>query len=97
MSETLTYEDGWLPMDAAPVAEPVEIRAGGMVFKAMLVPDAALDTNENPCDQWQAAVEGEHPPCWSDGCCWTVNENEDRSAWPEAWRPLTSPSPAEEG
>ncbi|WP_179697315.1 hypothetical protein [Methylobacterium sp.] len=78
---------GWQPISEAPLDTEVEVRVGRMTFLAKLVPGAAMDTNEHVCDQWIAAREGEHPPCWSDGCCWAVNENEDRSLWPEAWRP----------
>lgn len=77
----------WQPISEAPLDTEVEVRVGQMTFLAKLVPGAAMDTNESVCDQWQATREGEHPPCWSDGCCWTVNEDENCSLWPEAWRP----------
>jgi len=48
------------------------------------------------CDQWQAAVEGEHPPCWSDGACWESNADEIGSLQPNAWRPLPTPPEQEQ-
>lgn len=89
--------DGWQPVSDAPLNEEVEVRVGHMTFLAKLVPGGAIDTNESPCDQWQATQEGEHPPCWSDGACWSVNEDECVSLHPEAWRYPAPPSTEIEG
>lgn len=76
----------WQPIDTAPYSTPVEVRVGSMTFLAQLEPDASLADDEQPCDQWQAVNEGEHPPCWSEGACWSSNSNEVMSRQPEAWR-----------
>ncbi len=76
----------WQPIDTAPYSTPVEVRVGSMTFLARLEPDASLADDEQPCDQWQAVNEGEHPPCWSEGACWSSNTDEVMSRQPEAWR-----------
>lgn len=76
----------WQPIDTAPYSTPVEVRVGSMTFLARLEPDASLADDEQPCDQWQAVNEGEHPPCWSEGACWSSNTDKVMSRQPEAWR-----------
>jgi len=83
---------GWRPIESAPFNTPVEIKAGSMTFLARLMPDASMSDLETSCDQWQAEIEGEHPPCWSGGACWSSNENEDPSLQPTAWRVPGTPS-----
>lgn len=78
--------DGWRPIETAPHNQEVEVRAGQMTFRAMLVPDASMNSLEESCDQWQATRDGEHPPCWSGGACWESNEDEMMSLQPTAWR-----------
>lgn len=79
-------ELAWQPIDTAPYSTPVEVRVGSMTFLARLESDASLSDDEQPCDQWQAVNEGEHPPCWSEGACWSSNTDEVMSRQPEAWR-----------
>jgi len=78
----------WKTIDSAPYNTPVRIKVGEMTFVARLLPDASMTEDELPCDQWQAEIEGEHPPCWSGGACWSSNENEDPSLPPSGWMPL---------
>ena len=90
---------GWQPTDTAPMDTEVEVRTGLMAFRAKLVPGAGMTENEQLCDQWQATREGEHPPCWSDGACWSSNADHCPSMQPEAWRPVpfsVSPRPSRE-
>jgi len=77
----------WRPIETAPYSQVVRVRVGGMTFLATLQPDAAMTSDEQSCDQWQAVIEGEHPPCWSCGCCWESNENQRPSLQPDAWHP----------
>jgi len=81
-------EAAWRPIETAPYSETVEVRAGSMIFLASLHKDGSLNSDEMPCDQWVADVEGEHPPCWTDGACWESNSNEMTSLQPVAWRPV---------
>lgn len=81
----------WQPIETAPYNMPVRIKAGEMTFLARLLPNASMTEDEEDCDQWQAEIEGEHPPCWSGGGCWSSNENESASLQPTHWQPLPSP------
>lgn len=78
----------WRPIADAPYDEDVEVRVGEMTFMAILSRNASLTADMKECDQWQAARESEHPPCWSGGACWRSNEDEAVSLQPDAWRPL---------
>jgi hypothetical protein len=79
----------WQPIETAPDDEPVQVRVGeSMVFDAVLRRGASLDQDERECDQWVAIHEGEHPPCWTDGACWSSNADEVMSLQPSAWRRL---------
>lgn len=88
-----TMTAGRDPIATAPVNEEVFVYCGEMRFRAKLVPGASMTMDEEPCDQWQATIEGEHPPCWSDGCCWASNEDENASLQPTHWSPI-APAPA---
>lgn len=81
------------PIATAPVNEEVFVYCGEMRFRAKLVPGASMTMDEEPCDQWQATREGEHPPCWSDGCCWANNEDENASLQPTHWSPAPALTP----
>lgn len=91
-----TTEREWQPIETAPYNQIVEVRAGKMTFHARLVPDASWSDLDTRCDQWQAAIEGEHPPCWSDGACWESNADEVASLQPTAWRALRNTERAKE-
>lgn len=79
--------EGWRAIETAPYVTRVEIRAGSMTFIAELHPGVSEDEDGNACDQWAASIDGEHPPCWTDGGCWASNANEMQSLQPTAWRP----------
>lgn len=84
-------DDGWRPISTAPHETPVIVRVGGMTFGAILHLGVSMAEDGAACDQWAATVEGEHPPCWSDGACWASNVDEVQSLQPDAWRtPPTS-------
>lgn len=85
---------GWRDIESAPYNTPVEIKVGSMTFLARLHPDASMSSLDESCDQWQAEIDGEHPPCWSGGACWASNENEDMSLQPTAWRYPPAPEAA---
>lgn len=84
----------WQDINSAPYDTPVEVKVGSMTFLARLLPDASMSSLDETCDQWQAEIDGEHPPCWSGGACWASNENEDMSLQPTAWRTPTPPEAA---
>ena len=78
--------EAWRPIETAPYDTPVEVKVASMTFLARLLADASMSSLDETCDQWQAEIDGEHPPCWSGGACWASNENEDMSLQPTAWR-----------
>lgn len=86
--------EAWRPIETAPYDTPVEVKVGSMTFLARLLADASMSSLDETCDQWQAEIDGEHPPCWSGGACWASNENEDMSLQPTAWRTPTPPEAA---
>lgn len=85
---------GWQPIDNAPYSTTVEVRAGSMTFLATLEPGISENDAGESVDQWCAAIDGEHPPCWSDGGYWSSNQDESPSIQPTAWRAALNPGPA---
>ena len=48
----------------------------------------ALENESGACGAWTFTDEGQEPPeCWTDGWCWTVNEDGVSSVWPSHWTP----------
>lgn len=79
----------WDGLTTAPSHTAVMVETeSGYRFPALWDPQGAVDSNEEGCGCWVAAIEGFHPPCWTDGQCWSVNEDEKASDWPVRWRPL---------
>lgn len=50
--------------------------------------DAFLGTDGDPCGGWAFTRDQEPPDCWTDGVCWSVNEDEVASIPPTHWKPL---------
>jgi transcription elongation factor Elf1 len=50
-----------------------------------------MDSDEQDCGCWVALHEGEHPPCWSEGVCWSSNQDESESIQPTAWMYVPPP------
>jgi len=86
---------GWLPIDSAPYDTQVRVKVGGMTFVARLIADGSMSDLDTACDQWTAEIDGEHPPCWSGGACWEINEDESPSLQPTAWMPIVPPAAPE--
>lgn len=75
----------WQPMDTVPLNEPV-VRLhmpDGTSFLAHLVP--SIDSDDQDCWAWCAVNEDEAPDNWTDGVCWAVNGNLERSTQPIGW------------
>lgn len=89
-SAAINAMSGWRDIETDPPKydEVVKVKAGHMTFRAVLRNNIAMDDEGVSCDQWEAAIEGEHPPCWSDGACWELNVDGYGSLQPEEWRPV---------
>ena len=85
----------WKSIANAPYDTPLTVRVGGMTFGAILRRGVSETTDGDPCDQWQALIEDEHPPCWTDGACWEINADGYGSREPEAWRTIAAQTPPE--
>lgn len=78
--------NAWQPMKTAPrdkthvLVQTFE----GFAFPAFYDPNSSLDENMQTC----GVHKGFHPPCWSEGACWTSNADQERSDPPVAWKPL---------
>jgi hypothetical protein len=77
----------WQPIETYPNdGHPVQVRTrGGYVLKAFLG-SCICEGPEGPVDAWAASIEGDNPPCWTDGICWESNEDEKPSDPPVEWR-----------
>lgn len=53
--------------------------------------DGLIDSDEQPCGGWTFMAEQEPPESWTDGICWTVNEDGIASVAPTHWMPLPEP------
>jgi hypothetical protein len=88
---------GWRDIATAPRDTPVIVQTEmGRIFAARLMPNAAVDDAGETCDAWGAEAADLHPDCWTDGTCWTQNDEGDESDYPTHWMPLPSP-PSEPG
>lgn len=80
----------WLNMDSAP--------RDGTAFQAKIPGNGSdniiawcgglLDSKGEPCGGWHFVEDQEPPDCWTDGICWTVNEDGKPSVEPTHWKPL---------
>jgi hypothetical protein len=88
----------WQPIETAPKdGTCIQARIPGHGSDNVIVwqDDALVDENGQSCGAWAFATEQEPPDSWTDGWCWAVNEDGERSAWPTEWMPLPPP-PSEE-
>lgn len=78
----------WRPLKDAPRnSEPIAVlTAQGAVVKAFWGAD--VEGEKGPCVAWAACDENQHPPSWTDGVCWSVNEDGVASDPPILWCPL---------
>lgn len=84
----------WRPISEAKYNVPYIIETeSGHVLKAALMPNHSINENEKDCDQWVADTI--HPECWTDGCCWENNAEEEASDQPMRFMPLPTPPAAE--
>ena len=83
----------WQPIETAPKDGPAfqaKIPGHGEDNVIAWV-DGLVDGAERPCGGWEWMGENEPPDCWTDGICWEVNEDGQRSVHPSEWKPLQYP------
>lgn len=83
----------WQPIETAPkYADTVKLRTASGAVLSGFWHDQLLDSDGRECGGWASADGEEYPPCWTDGICWTVNEDGEPSDPPTHWAPAR-PSP----
>jgi hypothetical protein len=85
----------WQPSETAPKdGTPFQARIPGHGEDNVIAwTDNLLDEWENDCGGWFFAEEQEPPDCWSDGVCWEVNADGQKSVHPTHWKPLLEAAP----
>lgn len=77
----------WQPIETAPrdETEIIGYTRGGSVVKMKLGGPFPMNDDGDEGYTWVAVNEGEHPSCWSDGVCWSSNEDGEPSDPPIYW------------
>ena len=75
---------GSAPMDGTCIK--VNIPGAGVTGSVVWM-DGLLDSDGNDCSAWCWMDETDPPDCWTDGICWSVNEDGIASAPPTQWKP----------
>jgi len=86
----------WKPIQTAPRdGTEIQVRIPGHGDDNVVawLRDTVEGTN-GPCGCWMFTRDQEPPQDWSDGYCWAINEDGERSTWPTEWKmlPITAPS-----
>lgn len=88
----------WQTMKTAPRdGTPIQARIPGNGSDNVIAwTDGLLDSDEHPCGGWQFVEDQEPPDDWTDGICWTVNEDGKQSTLPTEWKPLSATAKTED-
>lgn len=80
----------WQPMTSAPRDGTwIQARIPGHGSDNVIAwVDGLLGNDGQDCGAWAFMSEQEPPDCWSEGCCWEVNEDGVASVQPDAWKHL---------
>lgn len=80
---------GWYPFDSAPRdGRTIQARIPGHGDDNMIAwQEGLLDSEGNDCGGWAFVTDQEPPACWTDGWCWSVNEDGVASMQPTHWKP----------
>lgn len=91
--ETADPQEGpaWRPIESAPrdCSHVLILTRGRWAFEAYF--GESVEGEDGECWTWAAVHEGIHPPCWSGGLRWSVNEDGEPSDPPIGWMPLPAP------
>lgn len=78
----------WKPISTAPMdGTRVRLRTMGGFELVGFFTGGFVNSGEQDCGCWQAAEEGKHPKCWTDGVCWASNDECLPSDPPTEWAP----------
>ena len=83
--------DEWRDFDSAPRdGTEIQARIPGHGSDNVIAwqADAFMDSDEQYCGGWAFTRDQEPPDSWTDGICWEVNGDGEKSVQPEAWKPL---------
>lgn len=85
----------WMPIETAPLdGTAIQARIPGHGEDNIIAWHGGLvDEDGADCASWAYVTEQEPPECWTDGWCWEVNEDGERSAHPTHWKLPPTQSP----
>lgn len=80
----------WRPMKTAPRdGTPFQAKIPGHGADNIIAwTDGLVGSDEQDCGNWCFVDDQESPDDWTDGICWEVNEDGNKSVEPTAWKPL---------
>jgi hypothetical protein len=80
-------ENEWMPIETAnKYASSIRLRLASGIELDGFWHDQLIDDHGRDCGAW-AAVGEEYPASWTDGICWTSNEDCVPSDPPTHWKP----------
>ena len=87
--------EGWRPISEAPKdGTAIQARIPGSGDDNIIAwHEGLIDSNNRSCGGWSFVSDQEPPESWTDGVCWEVNEDGERSTQPTHWK--FPPKPAE--
>lgn len=88
--------DEWKPIDSAPKnGAPFQAKIPGHGSDNVIWwTDGLVDSDGHSCGSWCFVEDQEPPDSWTDGFCWEVNDDGQKSVEPTHWRPLPAPPPS---
>jgi hypothetical protein len=80
----------WQPIETAPRdGTAIQARIPGNGSDNIIAWEGGLLNSEGEyCGCWSFVEDQEPPDDWTDGICWTVNEDGKPSTQPTEWKPL---------
>ena len=79
----------WQPIATAPKDGTAFLALVNGASYVIAWTDGLMNSDEDDCGGWYIADAEEPPDCWTDGVCWEVNGDGQRSAQPTGWKTIT--------